>query len=111
MLIPTGLELEPSQAVEELGEVFLIPVQEKIEMGVRCDLGDKDSTSFSLRIVSSHKNTNFSQFELVIFGHDGVVVVVVEKHDMWSVFEAVVTVVDAFVLSCCDDMSVVGGDG
>lgn len=80
-------------------------------MGIWCDRADEDSASFSLYIVTSHEDANFSQLELVIFCHDGVVVVVVEEHDVWSMLEAVTAVVYALVLALCDYVSVVGWDG
>lgn len=80
-------------------------------MGVWHDETDKDPASISLYTIASHKDANFSELKLVIFGHDGVVVVVVEEHDVWPVLEAVAAVVDAFALSCCDYVSVVSGDG
>lgn len=111
MLVVAGLELEPSQTVKKFGKVFFIPVQKKIEVRVWCDSTDEDPSSLSLIIVSTHKDANFSKLKLVIFSHDGVVMIVVEKHDMSSVFEAVTTVVYAFVLPCCDYVTVVGWDG
>jgi hypothetical protein len=71
--------------VEELGEVLLVPVEGEIEVGVRGEVASEDP-------CLPCEDADAAQLELVVLGHDGVVVVVVEEHDVRAVLEAVATV-------------------
>lgn len=91
ILIPTVLEFEVGQPVEEFGEVLFIPVQDNVEMRVA---GDMAGVEFAILC----EDLDLAEFELEVLHHDGVVAVVLEEHDVAQVLEAVGFVAEVFGL-------------
>jgi hypothetical protein len=74
ILVTSPLQLKPAQPVEQLSKILLVPISQTVQVRVRSELAGQDATLRS-------KDLDPAQLELVLFGHDGVVVVVVEEHD------------------------------
>ncbi len=94
VFVSTVFELEEGESTKEFMEVLFVPIEYHIEVRVAGDLAGVE-----LAILSEY--LDFSELELEVLHHDGVVAVVLEEHDVALVFEAVGFVVAGLGLGGC----------